>query len=294
MKSDILFEKRYGDTKTLEKYCVAPGTFCGLILLFSIENGEPLAMINDGVLQHMRVGADSAIGVKYMARKDSHTVGMLGSGGMARSHIAAFRLVRDIRKLKVFSPTKAHREAYAAEMAQQYGIEAVAVDGPAEVYKDVDILCSCTDASVPVIRGELLEKGMHVTSIGGRPDTETFLRVDRFLRLGNATPPLGQTTEAVDEFFRYITPVMGENIKQEHAYAKGVVRKVPEEKIVYLKQIFHGESGRESSDQITYSERGNIQGAQFYTVAAHVYEKAKAAGVGRELPKEWFLQDVRD
>ena len=294
MKSDVLFEKRYGDTTTLEKYCVAPGTFCGLIFLFRVDNGEPLAMINDGVLQHMRVGADSAIGVKYMARKDSHTVGMLGSGGMARSHIEAFRLVRDIRKLKVFSPTKAHRESYAAEMAKRYGIEAVAEDDPAEVYKDVDILCSCTDASVPVIRGALIEKGVHVTSIGGRPDTETFQRIDRFLRLGNATPPLGQTTEVVDEFFRYITPVMGEKIKQEHAYAKGVVRKVPEEKIVFLSQILQGEHGRESSEQITYSERGNIQGAQFYTVAARVYEKARAAGVGKELPNEWFLQDVRD
>jgi ornithine cyclodeaminase/alanine dehydrogenase-like protein (mu-crystallin family) len=229
-----------------------------------------------------------------MARKDSHTVGMLGSGGMACSHIEAFRLVRNIRKVKVFSPTKKHRESYAAEMAQQHGIEAVAVDDPAEVYRDVDILCSCTDASLPVIRGALIEKGVHVTSIGGRPDAETFQRIDRFLRLGNATPPLGQTTEAVDEFFRYVTPVMGENIKQEHAYAKGVVRKVPEEKIVFLRQILQGERGRESSDQITYSERGNIQGAQFYTVAARVYEKARAAGVGRELPNEWFLQDVRD
>jgi ornithine cyclodeaminase/alanine dehydrogenase-like protein (mu-crystallin family) len=294
MKSDILFENRYGDTKTLEKYCVSPGTFCGLILLFRVENGEPLAMINDGVLQHMRVGADSAIGVKHMARDNAQVVGMLGSGGMARSHIEAFCLVRKIRKLKVFSPTKAHREAYAEEMSLKYGIKTAAVDDPCEVYKDVDILCSCTDASIPVIKGKLIQRGVHVTSIGGRPDLETFQRVDRFLRLGNATAALGASSQPVDEFFRYITPKMGENIKQEHAYAKGIVRKVAQDKIVYLRQIFQGEKGRESSDQITYSERGNIQGAQFYSVAARVYEKAKKAGMGRDLPTEWFLQDIRD
>jgi ornithine cyclodeaminase/alanine dehydrogenase-like protein (mu-crystallin family) len=87
MKSDIIYETRYNDSITQEKYCVEPGLFCGLIFLTSIENGEPLAFINDGVLQHMRVAGDGGIGVKYMARKDASVVGMLGSGGMARTHM---------------------------------------------------------------------------------------------------------------------------------------------------------------------------------------------------------------
>jgi alanine dehydrogenase len=52
--------------------------------------------------------------------------------------------------------------------------------------------------------------------------------------------------------------------------------------------------GRSSPDQITYSERGNLQGAQFHAVAGKVYELAKRAGLGREIPTEWFLQDIRD
>jgi hypothetical protein len=47
-------------------------------------------------------------------------------------------------------------------------------------------------------------------------------------------------------------------------------------------------------DQITYSERGNLQGTQFHAVAGKVYELAKQAGLGREIPTEWFLQDIRD
>ena len=42
------------------------------------------------------------------------------------------------------------------------------------------------------------------------------------------------------------------------------------------------------------SERGNLQGAQFHAVAGKVYELAKRAGLGREIPTEWFLQDIRD
>jgi hypothetical protein len=52
--------------------------------------------------------------------------------------------------------------------------------------------------------------------------------------------------------------------------------------------------GRTSPDQITYSERGNLQGAQFHAVAGKVYELVKRAGLGREIPTEWFLQDIRD
>src|SRR5262245_64206250 len=94
MKSDVIYEQEYLGAITQEKYCVRPGQFCGLILLNSIENGEPLALINDGYLQHMRVGADSGIGAKYMARQDAEVVGMIGSGGMARSHVESFLLAR--------------------------------------------------------------------------------------------------------------------------------------------------------------------------------------------------------
>ena len=52
--------------------------------------------------------------------------------------------------------------------------------------------------------------------------------------------------------------------------------------------------GRSRADQITYSERGNIQGAQFYAVAGAVYEAAIKSGKTHEIPTEWFLQDIRD
>ena len=294
MKSDIAYEKRYGGSTTLEKYCMAPGTFCGLIFLFRVENGEPLALLNDGHLQHMRVGADSALGVRYMAREDAQVVGMFGSGGMARSHMESFRLVRNIKKLKVYSPTRENREQYAREMQEAYGIETVALDNPEDVYKDVDILCGCTDASVPVILGKHVQKGTHITSIGGRPDAETFKKIDRFLRFGNATPPFGRDEAVVDEFLRYVTPKMGDGIKREHSHAKGVVREIAKERVIYLKDILAGKKGRLSPDDITYSGRGNLQGAQFFAVAGKVYELALQKGVGREIPTEWFLQDIRD
>lgn len=294
MKSDIAYETEYQGTRTLEKYCMAPGTFCGLIFLFRVDNGEPLAIINDGVLQHMRVGADSGLGVKYMAREDAQVVGMFGSGGMARSHIESLRLVRNIRKIQVFSPTRANREAYAREMQEKYGIETIPLDNPGDVYKGAHILAGCTDASVPVIKGPLIEPGTHVISVGGRPDEETFARIDRFLRLGNATAPVG-AGEVTNEFLTYAAPALGaKKMKREHKYGAGVVSVVDARKVIYLKDILAGKKGRLSASDITYSERGNLQGAQFHAVAGRVYELARQRGMGRELPTEWFLQDIRD
>ncbi|MDP6560148.1 MAG: ornithine cyclodeaminase family protein, partial [Candidatus Binatia bacterium] len=94
MKSDMLVWDREGEFQTEDKYCIEPGTYFGLIFLLSIRNGEPLALMNDGYLQHMRVGACAGLGAKYLARRDSKVLGMLGSGGMARTYAIAIKEIR--------------------------------------------------------------------------------------------------------------------------------------------------------------------------------------------------------
>src|SRR5581483_9088578 len=69
---------------------------------------------------------------------------------------------------------------------------------------------------------------------------------------------------------------------------------LPDRRVTLADLVSGKVQGRTSSEQITYSERGNLQGAQFHAVAGKVYELAKQAGVGREIPTEWFLQDIRD
>ena len=64
MKSDVMYwPKDESGNWTEEKYCREPGTYCGMVLLINTNNGEPLAFINDGHIQHMRVGGGAGIGV---------------------------------------------------------------------------------------------------------------------------------------------------------------------------------------------------------------------------------------
>ncbi|MEX0805362.1 MAG: ornithine cyclodeaminase family protein [Candidatus Binatia bacterium] len=296
MKSDIVYETEYEGARTQEKYCVRPGKFCGLILLIDIQNGEPVALINDGYLQHMRVGADSGIGVKYMAREDARVVGMIGSGGMARSHVEAFLLARKIDRVQVYSPTRAHRLEFAEEITERFGIEAVPVNNPQDVYKGAHIIAGCTDSAVPIIIGKWLEEGTHVTCIGGKPDEDTLKRIDLSLRLGNAPAPWGLPELGVpDEYVTYAAVpkrIAGSKMKRAGKRAHGMIA---EDRAVLLAEVLGSKKkGRTSNKQITYSERGNIQGAQFYAVAGKAYELAKAKGLGREIPTDWLLQDIRD
>ncbi|MFM2129401.1 MAG: hypothetical protein RL477_947, partial [Pseudomonadota bacterium] len=105
INSDIVTNPRIGNTQRRVKVPAAPGNrYVGLVLLFSTANGEPLAIFPDGVLQHIRVGATNGLGVKYMSRKDSKIVGLLGSGWQAETQVTAAAAVRDIKEVRVFSP----------------------------------------------------------------------------------------------------------------------------------------------------------------------------------------------
>jgi alanine dehydrogenase len=297
MKSDVVYEQSRDGVVTQEKYCKRPGLYCGLVWLTSVETGEPLAIINDGVLQHMRVGADGAIGARHLARPDARVLGMLGSGGMARTHVEALHCVRDIHRLQVYSPTKANRERFAAEMAERFGLEAVACDTPDAVYRGADIVAAVTDSAVPVLDGARLEAGTHVINVGGggRPDDATIARIDVYLRFGSTPAPWGVPELALDD--EYLTWAARPDrsparTKKSGRRGHGVLLA---ERMVTLADLATGaKPGRTDAGQVTYSERGNLQGAQFFAVAGRVYERAREAGLGREIPTDWFLQDVRD
>ena len=199
IKSDIAYwvGSKEG-VSTQEKYCQQPGKFCGLILLFSLENGEPLAIMNDGFIQHLRVGATAGLGAKYLAREDATTVAMIGSGGMARTHALAFCEVRKIKRVQVYSPTAANRSAYAKEMEKKLGIQVEPAATAREALKGAEIVATCTDSTVPVVEGKYIEEGALITTVKGTTevDEETLKRVDLFATFA---PNIGSVAGASED-----------------------------------------------------------------------------------------------
>src|SRR3954452_8146126 len=126
INSDIVTFPKKGNNIVREKVPAAPnGRYTGLVLLFSTENGEPLAIFPDGVMQRMRVGAANGLGVKYLARKDANTVGILGSGWQAGSQLMAVCAVREIASIRCFSPNAANRDAFCQQMSPLLGVDVV-------------------------------------------------------------------------------------------------------------------------------------------------------------------------
>ena len=153
------------ERQTEDKYCIKPGLFYGLIMLFNTENGEPLAIMHDGVLQHVSVGAGAGVGAKYLARKNSTTLGVIGSGGQARSITEAVCAVREIKNVKVFSPTADHRGDFARWAKEKFNVGCEVLDHPRRAF-DSDIVITahklCPTAG---IRGALGGAGTHLTYV---------------------------------------------------------------------------------------------------------------------------------
>jgi ornithine cyclodeaminase/alanine dehydrogenase-like protein (mu-crystallin family) len=291
IKSDVVFQQLIEGRLRKNKYCVEPGTYMGLVLLFDRSNGALLAIMHDGLLQKMRVGADSALGVRYMAREDASSLGILGAGGMARAHVAAIAAVRPISQVKVFSPTWENREAFAREIADAYGLNVCAVDDPKSVFTDADIVSSCASAIGPVIFGRDLEPGMHLTCIGGTLDPRASAMVDVALRFGLAPAPAeAPELRLEDECLTFAEA----GVKASHGGTRRYADVPHERRISFADLLADPSRGRTAPEQITFSERGNIHGIQFSAVAGLLYERARAAQVGRYLPSEMFLQSVRN
>src|SRR5213592_3666683 len=86
-------------------------THHAMILLFRPETGEPLAVMDGRLITEMRTAAVSAVATKLLARTDTKTLTILGSGVQARGHLEALRLVRSFTEVRVWSPRNAERFA---------------------------------------------------------------------------------------------------------------------------------------------------------------------------------------
>jgi len=296
MKSDMLAWEEVDGFQVEDKYCIQRGTYCGLIFLLSTRNGEPLALMNDGYLQHMRVGACAGLGTKYLARKNSKVLAMIGSGGMARSYAMAIKEVRPIELMRVFSPTKANREAYAREMKEKLGFEVVAVESPEKALKGADVVSLTTDSLVPVIKAEWLEPGMHINNVRNNETSPDVLkRADVIARLGTSTLHADRSAPGVttgsDGMFGYIAGTAEEKMRiplaPHHQIDNPNIGTVPD--IIAGRWV-----GRANDQQVTFLNNQGTQGLQFAAVGGTAYNLAKAKGLGHPLPLEWFTQNIRD
>jgi alanine dehydrogenase len=138
-------------------------THHAVIVLFRPETGEPLALMDGRLITELRTAAASAVATDLLARADASVLAILGAGVQAGSHLAALRLVRGFRDVRVWSPRS------AAAFAAAHGITA-APSAEAAV-RGADVIVTATSAMTPVLRGDWVARGAHLNAVGAcRPD----------------------------------------------------------------------------------------------------------------------------
>jgi alanine dehydrogenase len=283
-KSDILTWTDYNGVKTEEWHCIRPGTYCGFIILIDTSTGEVIGLLNDGILQHVRVGATAGVGAKYLARKDACVLGVLGSGGMARTYTEAIHAVRPLQLLKVYSPTPKNREAFAAEMADKLGVETKVCSSIAEALTDVDMVATCTDSRIPIYTSDLMK--LH------RPGA--FLVRCRYDEMDDAT------FDAVDRIFvnaqeGYTELALGSaEDRARRPMDEAYRRRYKKTDYPFLADVIIGRTPGRQNDKETIFYHNTSSGLQFAAVGRLVYERAKEAKLGTAIPVDWFLQDIRN
>jgi alanine dehydrogenase len=285
IKSDMVsWPERFGMPREV-KYCVQPGLFCGLILLFSARNGELLAIMNDGVIQHLRVAAVGALAARHAARQDARVLGILGSGGMAETHAQGIAAVSGIREIRVYSPNPENRRAFAARMEQELKMPVLPVDDSRDAVVGCDVVACCTDAVGPVVEPDWVAPGMFISCVKQlelHPDAHP--KVDRLVLYRSAITDNHFTTP---EDWRPIGPG-GSNARV------AAVESVLADRTVRLPDVLVGRAVARATDQEITLFKSEGTGVQFSAAALKAYELVTAAGGGRELPLDWFLQDIRD
>jgi alanine dehydrogenase len=260
---------------------VATGNrYCGLVILFDLERIEPIAIMPDGVIQKVRVAALSVVGAKYLSPEKPKVLGLFGSGWQATAHIEFLCSEYAFEKVKVYSPNQEHCRDFCAKWSKQLDREIVSVSTSREAVEGSDFVQAATAAWDAVFDGHLVEKGMYVASIGGSDasnkrreiDDETIRRADLYVVHSKEVARNEQSPD--------VWEVAQKGIKSWDS-------------ILEVQDLVAGKvKGRTSPDQITCFNNNTGAGTQFAAVGASVLKRARQMGLGREIPTEWFLEDV--
>jgi ornithine cyclodeaminase/alanine dehydrogenase-like protein (mu-crystallin family) len=255
----------------------------GIVILYSIETAEPLALMHEFQLSGMRVGATTAVGVDLVARPEAATLGLFGTGKQARCALEAIAEVRPLRRVNVYSPSAEHRADFARALARD-GLEVVAVQDPRAVVAGADIVCCATTAMKPVFDGDWLEDGQVVVSIANSDVTNKRSEVDRRTYARASAIIINDWESVIDnDQTELLEPLEQGVIRKEQVHELGDL-------LIGKARIAAASDGRQRG--IVYFKNNSGLAIQFAAAGGILYRKAIAEGNNKTIPTEWLGSDL--
>ncbi len=283
INSDILTWPRTSQGIKRVKVPAAPGArYVGLVLLFSVETGEPLAIYPDGVVQRLRVAATCGLAAKYLARTDARVVGLLGTGWQAGGQAAAIAAVRPITQIRCYSPDPARCQAFARETADRLGIDVIAAGSAREAVARADVVMCATSSMQPVLSADWIAPGMHVSSLK-RLELDASVATKSDIVITHVRKAAAQ-----------IARTAGADLARDTEHRKDALSKaLKQDELPDLADLLLNRTGgRRSNNDVTLFLNYMGLGYQFAVTGHVLLQRARERGIGRQLDSDWFTSEV--
>jgi ornithine cyclodeaminase/alanine dehydrogenase len=233
--------------------------------LYRIADGELLAIMDALHLTTLRTGATSAVATRRLAGGLPTTIGVIGSGIEARAQLEAMHALGLARCARVYSPTQANREKFAADYSQSLGIDVVPVTKPQEAVRGCGLVVAAVKSTETALLGEWLEAGTHINSVG------------------TARPEQREIDRATFQRSAVIVVDTREGVFGEAGDAIAAKDVVSPEQVYELAELVTGRApARNDENQITlFKSVGSAH--QDIAMAARIYERAREKNLGSEI-----------
>ena len=255
----------------LKAICVFPGNPArgkdahqGGVMLFDVETGEPLALMNASAITEIRTAAVSAVATRLLARQDAEELAIVGAGVQARAHLEAITSVRAIKRVRVASRTLDHAQAFAREMRSRYPFPVEAVATTEAAVRGADVIVTATTATQPILQRGWISPGAHLNAVGTVPPTAR--EIDS-ATVAAASLFVDQRQAAMNEAGDFLIPLHEGVIGPDHIRAE-------------IGELLIGSHpGRTSSQEITLFKSLGLA-VEDVAAAGYLYRQAQMPTVG--------------
>lgn len=271
----------------------------GVTVLFDTETSELLAVLPQFTMSGLRVGANTGLAARHLARRDAQSVGIFGSSKVARADLEGIAYARPLKTVKVYSPNPEHRNDFAREMEKKIGVEIIPVDTPRKAVEGLDIVSVSTSSRQPVFEGSWLAAGQYVSTTMSTPYPRRPLSPSWQERYVDPDPVPGMETDAETlkraDVIATIDREMILNEGQRDYLDLIETGQLSWDKFVELGDVAAGltEGRRRDEDLVVYKSSGGM-GLQMAAIGSVVLRNARARGIGKDISGEWFSADMSE
>ncbi|UCH37396.1 MAG: alanine dehydrogenase [Candidatus Bathyarchaeota archaeon] len=238
-------------------------TVMATIILLDPRNGVPLSIMSGAYLTAMRTGAAGGLATKYLARKGSKVLGLVGTGVQAKTQFQAINEVMTLDEVRCYDVADKTLENCCREISD-YGSNVTPCKSIKECIEFADVISTTTPVNSPIIKADWIRSGMHINAIGADAEGKQELDPDIVKNAKIIVDDMNQACHSGE----VNVPLSRGIITEEDIYAE-------------LGEVVVGKKqGRHNDLEITIFDSTGLS-LQDVSTAAIVFEKAKKKNVGK-------------